>query len=52
MKKALKVRPYCPTSMNELSDANMDLLCDSCPTSREEFSVMSVPSMTVRTAVV
>jgi len=33
MKKALKVRPYCPPFMNELSDADMDLRCDSCPTS-------------------
>jgi len=52
MKKTLKMRPYYPASMNELSDADMDLLCDSCPTSREEFSVMNVPSITVRTAVV
>jgi len=33
MKKALKVRPYCPPSMNELSDADMYLHYDSCPTS-------------------
>jgi hypothetical protein len=33
MKKAMKVRPYCPTFMNELSDADTDLHCDSCPTS-------------------
>ena len=36
-KKALKVRPYCPTFMNELSDSNMDLNCDSCPTSHKGF---------------
>jgi len=35
MKKALKVRPYCPAFMNEMSDADMDLHHDSCPTSLE-----------------
>jgi len=33
MKKTLNLRPYCPPFMNELSDADMDLHYDSCPTS-------------------